>query len=86
MPRSRKTSRWKGEGVEPSPDAEAEHAADRAAGRVGGHGEGEETLAQQPDEHVKRAPSGEEPDEKIEDWAEAHRERPAPDAPTRVRR
>ena len=81
-----KKTRWKGEAVEPTPDAEAEHGADLAEGRGPGHAPDAETLAEQPTERIARAPSGEEPDEKIEETAEAHRERAAsPDRPARGR-
>jgi hypothetical protein len=84
-----KPSQWKGEAVAPAPTGQAERAAARAEGRVAPERGGaagrpdapveEESLAQQPLDPRRRAPSGEDPADKIAEAAEAHQERATSD-------
>jgi hypothetical protein len=73
---------WKGEAVEETPGAEAEHAADRAEGNSPIPVEVEQerlrstpAAEQQPERTQRRPPSTDEPQEKIEEIAEEHQSR-----------
>jgi hypothetical protein len=79
----RKNGRWSGDEVERRPAGEAEQAAARAEGEApvaAGRGE-PDALEAQPDNARRRAPTGESPEDKLADTADAHDE----DEPARHR-
>jgi hypothetical protein len=74
-------SRWRGDEVEGEPGDQAERAAERAEGNSPipadelQRREAESSATDEgSDDPIRRAPSGESPDEKIEDAADAHRD------------
>jgi hypothetical protein len=79
---------WTGDEVQDAPPGEAEQAADRAEGNRPvrtdtEHERPDEPLESEPEDEVRRAPSGASPDEKIAEAAEEHREREATGRPPR---
>jgi hypothetical protein len=75
-----KPGRWSGEEVEDTAPGEAERAAERAEGNAPERASDaarplHEPLDVEPQDQRRRRPSGESPDDKIAEAAEAHRER-----------
>jgi hypothetical protein len=80
---------WSGEEVADAPGDEAERAAERAEGNSPVRADAEarrirhEPIEAEPEDTVRRQPSGEPPDDKIAEAAEAHRERDQDERPPR---
>ena len=74
----KKPATWKGEAVQEAPADDAERAAESAEGNAPVSAERAaepDPIEDEPVVRIARAPSGEDPDEKIAEAAEAHRER-----------
>ena len=74
----KKPASWKGEAVQEAPANDAERSAESAEGNalVSAQRAAEpEPIEDEPVIRIARPPSGEDPDEKIAEAAEAHRER-----------
>jgi hypothetical protein len=74
-----KRGRWSGDAVEDAEPGEAERSAERAEGNKpqplqAPARDDPGPLKVQPTDQHRRAPSGEEPEDKIDEAAEAHRE------------
>jgi hypothetical protein len=73
-------SEWKGGGVAKAVGNSAEAGAAAAEGHSDRRPTAEEGIEQQPDDAVARPASGESAEEKLEEAAEAHRDRATTDA------